>query len=219
MGIPNKGQGQKQKPRGPPPKGALQKKGGKKGGGKKVRSLKNRIRDVEKLLAKEGISEELRAAMESKLALLQEEKAEKDLKEKERAFAVKYKKVKFFERKKVIKRIERTRNEMEAEKDEEKKKKLEEQLELEEKRLNYIVHFPPLEKYISLFPSTPHTEEVDEKQRKFMEEANERAAAALRARGLASAETGEDNEGGQEDGGEESGEEDGEDDFFDEGEE
>lgn len=72
---------------------------------KRVPSNKKKIRDLERLLEKKGASmpEEVKAAKTKELKELK--RNEKDKKEAEK-FESRYKKIKFFEKKKVIRRLE-----------------------------------------------------------------------------------------------------------------
>ena len=71
---------------------------------------KKKIRDIERLLAKEGIPQEIKEKKLADLKLLK--KDAKSKKEAER-FDLRYKKIKFVEKRKVIRRIEQAKDEKE----------------------------------------------------------------------------------------------------------
>lgn len=126
---------------------------------KRATNNKKRIRDIERLLAKtEGkMPEDIRNAKLKELKELR--KGEKAKKEAEK-FESRYKKIRFFEKKKIIKRLEKI----------DKKVKegggsltVEETQAMEAERkqyrnyLTYVNNFPETKKYLSLFP----TEDTD----------------------------------------------------------
>ena len=94
----------------------------------------------------------------------------KVIKQKKEAgkFELRYKKIKFIEKRKVIRAIEKINKEIdEAKKNPAHKKKLEEKRQLWHSKLIYINNYPLNWKYISLFASadTPEKQEELEKQR------------------------------------------------------
>merc|ERR1712216_538620 len=66
---------------------------------------KQLIRGVERLLRREGLAADLRAAQEAKLAKLQQQQEDAKTKELEIKMSLKYKKAKFFERKKITRTL------------------------------------------------------------------------------------------------------------------
>lgn len=111
---------------------------------------KKKIRDLERLLAKtEGkMPEDIRS---KKLEELKEMKrAEKGKKEAEK-FESRYKKIRFFEKKKIIRRLEKIERQIKDEPN--KAVELEEQKKEYKNFLSYVNNFPETKKYISLFPS------------------------------------------------------------------
>lgn len=134
---------------------------GKKGTRKPT--LKKQIRDIERLIEREGIPEEIKNAKKSQLRDLK-----KQLKKQKEAlkFDLKYKKIKFGEKRKLIRNMEKTKKalaEAELKNDANAKKECEATLKVQNDQLTYINHFPVMWKYISLFPSVD-TEE-SKKQR------------------------------------------------------
>ena len=76
--------------------------------GHRTTTDKKKIRDIERLLAKEGIPQEIKDKKLADLKLLK--KDAKSKKEAER-FDLRYKKIKFVEKRKVIRRIEQAKDE------------------------------------------------------------------------------------------------------------
>ncbi|CDW76673.1 UNKNOWN [Stylonychia lemnae] len=134
-------------------------------GKKRAPTNKKRIRDLERLLAKEGIPEEMKVAKKKELRELQ--KLDKK-KEEAEIFELKYKKIKFFEKKKVIKKLETLKKELAEIKDSEQKQKLEAEFKEQRKMLIYIDTYPPHKKYIALFPKED-SEEGKQQRQKMME--------------------------------------------------
>lgn len=64
---------------------------------------KKKIRDIERLLQKEGIPEEIKAKKLADLKILKKEQKSKNEAEK---FDLRYKKIKFVEKRKVIRKLE-----------------------------------------------------------------------------------------------------------------
>lgn len=115
---------------------------------------KKKIRDLERLLAKtEGkMPEDIRA---KKLEELKEmRKGEKSKKEAEK-FESRYKKIRFFEKKKIIRRLDKI--EKQVKEDPSKGTEVEEEKKQYKNYLAYVNNFPETKKYISLFP----TEDTD----------------------------------------------------------
>jgi hypothetical protein len=96
--------------------------------------------------------------LKQKLEVLNKEIDGKNKEELERKRAVRYHKVKFFERRKVERKIDTVTKKLSQEKkDEVKAKELREELARLEDDLIYVMYFPKAKKYISLFA------QVDEK--------------------------------------------------------
>jgi hypothetical protein len=106
-------------------------------------SIKKMIRDTTRLLNRPNLPADLRREQERKLQALKVSLVDRQQAETERQMAVKYRMVKFFERKKALRRLASAQ----ASKDSEAVS----QAQLD---LAYILHFPKDRKYISLYPET-----------------------------------------------------------------
>eukprot|EP00118_Oscarella_pearsei_P026674 m.310272 g.310272 ORF g.310272 m.310272 type:complete len:240 (+) comp50580_c0_seq1:33-752(+) len=130
---------------------------------KAKRTQKQKIRDIRRLLKREDLPATVRQTQERMLALLQGEVKETDVRKRAKKMAKKYKMVKFFDRRKVSRKLKATNRRACTVKDEVEKRKLLESIEELKKDYNYAVHFPLDKKYISLF-STPCGKERDKQQ-------------------------------------------------------
>ncbi|RMX48122.1 hypothetical protein pdam_00002630 [Pocillopora damicornis] len=126
------------------------------GDGKKIKhnkSLKNKVRDVQRLLKKSDLPATVRVVQERMLDVLKETIKDKAKEDKQRRIEKRSKKVKFFEKKKIFRRNSALK-----------------ELEEIKQQWNYVQHFPENTKYISLFPLTSHTNaEIVAKQEKIQE--------------------------------------------------
>ncbi|KAI0048586.1 hypothetical protein FA95DRAFT_1571765 [Auriscalpium vulgare] len=118
-----------------------------------VSKLKSSIRQTRRLLAKESLAPNVRVETERRLKSLEADLAKAEVSKKERALAVKYHRIKFFDRQKLLRRIKQTMAELEDPDTPSNSKKVLifalYQLRVD---LNYVLNYPKLEKYISLFP-------------------------------------------------------------------
>lgn len=105
-------------------------------------SIKKMIRDTTRLLNRPNLPADMRREQERKLAALQVALTDRQKGEVEREMAVKYRMVKFFERKKALRRLAT------AQASGNSGAVAEAQLDLA-----YILHFPKDRKYISLYPA------------------------------------------------------------------
>lgn len=98
------------------------------------------------------MSEEVKQQKRRELKELK--KQEKRKKEAEK-FESRYKKIKFFEKKKIIRRLEKVEKELKEGDalDEEKRKELEAQRLKYKNYLTYVNNYPDTQKYLSLFPT------------------------------------------------------------------
>lgn len=117
-----------------------------------VQKIKAALRQTRRLLAKEKLAADVRVATERRQRALETDLANTERARKERAMAQRYHKVKFFERRKVSRKLKQVQRQLESCTDKKEKKKLEKALLELRVDLNYITHFPKLKKYISLFP-------------------------------------------------------------------
>ncbi|KAL5504486.1 EFG1 [Sanghuangporus vaninii] len=120
-----------------------------------VQKLKAALRQTRRLLAKDNLAADVRVETERRLKSLESDLRIAEVKRKERDMAKRYHKVKFFERRKVLRRIKSVRKMLEgvlATGSSESTAHLETTLFELRAQLNYILNYPKLEKYISLFP-------------------------------------------------------------------
>ncbi|KAL1918363.1 uncharacterized protein VTP21DRAFT_3023 [Calcarisporiella thermophila] len=115
-------------------------------------AVKKRIRDLTRLLRKENLRADVRVEKERELKALKLRLDDLSLKEKERKLATRYHRVKFFERRKVDRKINQLQRKLASVASEDERKDLEAQIFEQKVNLNYIMHYPKLEKYVSLFP-------------------------------------------------------------------
>ncbi|KAH9042893.1 hypothetical protein EDB83DRAFT_2407903 [Lactarius deliciosus] len=118
-----------------------------------VSKIKSALRQTRRLLAKEGLAADVRVESERKLRALETDLVAAERANKERALATRYHKAKFFDRQKLIRKIKQTKKRLEEDGVSSKVRKAL-GAELFELRvdLNYVLNYPRLEKYISLFP-------------------------------------------------------------------
>jgi hypothetical protein len=103
---------------------------------------KKRIRDLERMLAK--LETKMPADVkQAKLKELKELKKDEKSKREAEKFESRYKKIKFFEKKKIIRRLEQLEKQSDADVEEKKRYK---------DYLIYVNNFPETKKYIALFP-------------------------------------------------------------------
>jgi len=113
--------------------------------------LKSSLRQAKRLLAKENLAADKRVEAERRVKALEAELEQADQSQKERAMAVRYHKVKFFERQKVMRKLKKLKKQLDSN-DEKNHTQVAAQLLEERVNLNYILHYPKTKKYISLFP-------------------------------------------------------------------
>ena len=112
-------------------------------------SVKKMIRDTTRLLNRPNLPADLRREQERKLAALQVTLVDREQAECEREMAVKYRMVKFFERKKALRRLASAQATQDSA-----------AVACAQLDLAYILHFPKDRKYISLYPTTVTSSEV-----------------------------------------------------------
>lgn len=144
----------------------------------KTASLKNQIRSTERLLRKD-LPPQVREAQERKL---EELKKQQDLHNRlavERKLFLRDRKIKFFERRKVERRIRRLEKHQRSSLAQAQEIKTAEQLGRLKEDLEYVRFFPKMERYVSLF-SGGDSEELVERRNKLRKQikANLIAAAA-----------------------------------------
>ncbi|KAL1741748.1 hypothetical protein HDZ31DRAFT_44750 [Schizophyllum fasciatum] len=114
-----------------------------------VQKIKSSLRQAKRLLQKDNITADVRNNTERRVKALEEELEKAELARKERTFAAKYHKVKFFERQKALRKVQQLKREVADKPDD-----TDLQSRLFERRLdlNYVLHYPKLKKYVSLYP-------------------------------------------------------------------
>ncbi|KAK9723051.1 18S rRNA maturation protein [Basidiobolus ranarum] len=140
--------------------------------------LKKKLRDTQRLLKKDKLGADVRVNAERKLKAIQLQLDELQLTEKEKKLTTKYRMIKFFERQKVTRKIKQCEKKLSEEDLKTKERKaIEKELKEHQVNLNYILHYPRLDKYISLFPKengddpevVKRREEIREKIRSMMD--------------------------------------------------
>ena len=107
--------------------------------------------------------------MEKRLAALLDESAENKRKFKERKYAIRYHRIRFFERVKLERRITKLKRELANEHGAEKLEGLRSMLAQAEDDLEYVLHFPKGEKYVSILKNSqdgPEAQKTLESERK-----------------------------------------------------
>lgn len=129
------------------------------GGG--AAKLKKKIRDIERLLKKESLPADIRLNNERALKGLNVELQNAQFNLKTKEIAKKYHMVRFFERKKAVRKLKLARKALEevtkteVRKDIKKARKVVKHSEVD---VAYVVLFPKTEKYISLYPNASNEE-------------------------------------------------------------
>lgn len=131
-----------------------------------VRTLKGRIRDERRLLRSPKLSEDAVEAHRDKLQHLERELAQQRERERERATAIKYRKVKFFERRKIERKLESLRK---VDENSLSSEQLQRKRSLENMLL-YVRFYPKGKKYVSLLkdPNDPNALEREQQARSKM---------------------------------------------------
>uniref|UniRef100_A0A061S769 rRNA-processing protein EFG1 n=1 Tax=Tetraselmis sp. GSL018 TaxID=582737 RepID=A0A061S769_9CHLO len=133
------------------------------------RSFKSLIRGCERVLAKDNLEPRARAAQELKLRKLKEEHEKHVKSERERKLAIRYHKVKFFERRKIerlVGKLEKLRKHAILNGDEDEVKRSTESLADAKDKLLYVTHFPKGEKYVSVLKG--EGEHIEAERRRLM---------------------------------------------------
>ncbi|KAK0195982.1 hypothetical protein F5146DRAFT_1027973 [Armillaria mellea] len=125
--------------------------GGGQSGTPGVQKIKSSLRQTRRLLAKDNLAADVRVTTERRLKALEVELAEAEQIRKERILGMRYHGVKFFERQKVLRKVKQTKKKLSSTPQNERKA-VESSLFDARIDLNYILHYPKTQKYISLFP-------------------------------------------------------------------
>ncbi|CAE6413753.1 unnamed protein product [Rhizoctonia solani] len=144
-----------------------------------VQKIKSALRQTHRLLAKENLAVDVRIASERKLKSLEADLAKAEIRKKERTIVVRYRKIKFFDKQKITRKINQTKRALVApELDKKERKKLQKELLSHRVDLNYILNYPKLDKYIALYPSSEssddRTDKLREERRLLVRQAMER---------------------------------------------
>ena len=139
---------------------------------KKKKSTKNQMRSIQRLLQREGLPEKLRVEKMRELEQLTGVAAENKQGERERVMAVRYHKVKFFERVKLTRAMEK------LERDHPDESARSDAVTAELRRLKddlrYVTHFPKGFKYVSILKQEGDTEYLNQKREKLRQIIEER---------------------------------------------
>lgn len=155
----------------------------------KKQSLKNQIRAIRRMLGrnKDSMSEEARAHQEKRLRSLEQKQMDNKQREKERKLAKRYHHVKFFEKKKVLKKIKQLERRLKSASSSTSSSPISDvQHELQRARDNliYIQYFPKNAKYVSLFAKSDEKTDNTAKIAALLKRAKERKQQEARAEAL-----------------------------------
>jgi hypothetical protein len=123
-----------------------------------VQKVKSSIRQTKRLLAKDNLAPDTRVETERRLEALEADLVKALTAKTERSNAVRYHKVKFFERQKVIRRINQAKKKL-AEESSDTLPNMLSELRVD---LNYVLHYPKSKPYISLFPPEARNHQDEE---------------------------------------------------------
>ncbi|XP_031487244.1 rRNA-processing protein EFG1-like [Nymphaea colorata] len=155
-------------------------------------SLKNQIRSVERILLRKDLPIEVKNAQEKRLEELKAKQEIQNRSAVERKLSLRYRRVKFFERRKIERSIRRLEK-LQRSADPTMQRTVSEQLSQLREDLEYVRFFPKTEKYVSLFMGGDNPEIVEKRNRmRKLIKANLLAAAAS---GKDIEETGSDEDG------------------------
>ncbi|CDK26416.1 unnamed protein product [Kuraishia capsulata CBS 1993] len=146
--------------------------------------IKKKIRDIERVQKRETLPADIRIENERALLALRHELKDKEFNLKAKAMSKKYHMVRFFEKKKAIRRLKQAiktvddletqlQDGQEVKKDLKKARKVRKHCESD---LAYVLNFPRTEKYIALFPNEDSTDtaKLDEKAKKGLKDTEEK---------------------------------------------
>ncbi|PIA31528.1 hypothetical protein AQUCO_04900082v1 [Aquilegia coerulea] len=155
-------------------------------------SLKNQIRSTERMLLRKSLPSEVKDALEKKL---QDLKKQQDLQTRlavERKLFLRDRKIKFFERRKIERRIRRLEK-LQRTSNNNQDVDVSDQLSKLKEDLEYVRFFPKTEKYVSLFIGGDDADTVD--RRKSLREKIKNNIMAAAASGKDLEETGSEDDG------------------------
>ncbi|KAG8373135.1 hypothetical protein BUALT_Bualt12G0139200 [Buddleja alternifolia] len=128
----------------------------------KAVSLKNQIRSTERMLRKD-LPPEIKAAQQNKLDELKKQQDTQNRLAVERKIFLRNRKIKFFERRKIERRIRRLEKQQRASTDQAQETEIADQLSKLKEDLEYVRFFPKTEKYVSLFMGGDEAEIVEKR--------------------------------------------------------
>ncbi|KAI3459451.1 hypothetical protein Pfo_016114 [Paulownia fortunei] len=128
----------------------------------KAVSLKNQIRSIERMLRKD-LPNEVKEAQEKKLEELKKQQEIHNRLAVERKLFLRDRKIKFFERRKIERRIRRLEKQQRASTGEAQETEIADQLAKLKEDLEYVKFFPKTEKYVSLFMGGDEAEIVEKR--------------------------------------------------------
>ncbi|KAK6914022.1 rRNA-processing protein Efg1 [Dillenia turbinata] len=128
-------------------------------------SLKNLIRSTERFLLRKNLPPEVREAQEKKLDELKKQQEIHNHLAVQRKIFLRDRKIKFFERRKIERRIRRLEKQQRASSGQVQDNEIAEQLSQLKEDLEYVRFFPKTEKYVSLFTGGNDIETVDRRNR------------------------------------------------------
>ncbi|KAK7268915.1 hypothetical protein RIF29_21625 [Crotalaria pallida] len=143
-------------------------------------SLKNQIRSAERMLLRKNLPAEVREAQEQKLEGLKKQQEIHTRLAAERKIFLRDRKIKFFERRKIERRIRRLEKQHRTSSAQAQASEVADQLSGLKKDLQYVMYFPKTEKYVPLFTGGDDLEIVDKRNglRKQIEDRLVAAAAS-----------------------------------------
>lgn len=127
--------------------------------------LEVRISECKRRLAQGTLPADVRRTQERILQSLTREQQQREKEKRVQKWAGKYKAVRFFEKRKVTRKLKGAIKRALSTTDEVSSEELQKEVTDVRKKLNYIVHFPLDQKYVSLFASSETADEKGAKKR------------------------------------------------------
>ncbi|KAL8048066.1 hypothetical protein ABFX02_07G039600 [Erythranthe guttata] len=127
----------------------------------KAVSLKNQIRSTERMLLRKELPKEVKEALTTKLEGLKKQQETQNRVAVERKIFLRTKKIRFFERSKIERKIKRLEKQQLTSTGEAQEADIADQLSKLKEDLEYVKFFPKTEKYVSLFLGGDKTEIVE----------------------------------------------------------
>lgn len=144
-----------------------------------VSALKKQIRAIERLLKRPDLPEGGREKQQALLATAEGKLREAKRQRLEAFRSTKYHKVKFFERQKCERMINKIKRRLEGPVDTAEQRDLQKKLHQLELDMRYIRFYPPGEKYISLYANGQETNTILERKRRKMRRLVEKRAVLM----------------------------------------